>query len=252
MTDHDPTTRLAPASALRLRDVTFAYPQREPILRGVDLDVRAGEITVVLGPNGCGKSTLLRVAAGLVRPRSGSAQLADGESASAASRGGRIGYIPQQLGLVRNATALDNAVIGGIAQMSSIGAFLGVVPASVRDRALAALDTVGLREKAHLPAKHLSGGERQRVAIARTLVQQARVIVADELLSSLDVMQAEAVLQVQDALRKQGVAVLMSLHQLDVALTHADKVVFLARGRLTDAREPSGITLEEARCALTP
>lgn len=237
-------------TALLLRDVGFAYPQREPTLRHVTLAVPKSTITVVLGPNGSGKTTLLKIAAGLVRPTRGGACLGDETPAHVAVRQGRIGYIPQQLGLVRSASVLDNVMLGGLRASGTLASVLGLPRADVRERALAALEQVGLSEKADRNVKTVSGGERQRVAIARTLVQKPDVIVADELIASLDAVQAHAVMELLRSLKRQGVSVLMSLHHIDVALANADQVAFLVRGGLTNPRSPVGMTTEEARCAL--
>lgn len=239
-----------PQMALLLRDVGYAYPGRPPVLRHVTFGVPKGCISVILGPNGSGKTTLLRVAAGLQKPTGGEAVLGDDTPATAASRKGRIGYIPQQLGLVRSATVLDNVLMGGLRETGTLRALLGLASSDVQDRALAALDSVGLREKADLNVRQVSGGERQRVAIARTLVQRPDVIVADELIASLDAVQSHAVMEILRGLKRKGTALLMSLHQIDVALANSDQVAFLVRGSLTNPRSPQGMTAEEARWSL--
>lgn len=238
------------APALTMRDVHFAYAPGSPVLRGVELSVGAGELLVLIGANGSGKSTLLRLAAGLARPDRGSVSIAGGQAAEAASRQGRIGYIPQQLGLVRSATALENAVLGAAAGASTIGALLGLVPAAARDRAEAALDELGLSAKRDVAVRNLSGGERQRVAIARTLVQDPRVVVADELLSSLDAHHTETVAQIQRVLRERGVAVLASLHDLERALSLADRIAVLRNGQIAGPVVANDFSLKEARCLL--
>jgi len=237
------------SAALSLRDVGHAYPGKPPTLRHVTLHVPKARISVIMGPNGSGKTTLLRIAAGLTRPQSGDAMAGD-TPAHVAMRVGRIGYIPQQLGLVRSASVEDNVLLGAL-RTSGLRTLLGLYPREVRDRAEAALDLVGLREKAAQPAKLLSGGERQRVAIARTLVQRAEVIVADELIASLDALSAHSIMEICRNLRREGVALLMALHHIDVALANADQVVFLVRGGLTNPRRPEDMTTEEARSALT-
>jgi len=204
----------------------------------------------VMGANGSGKTTLLRIAAGLARPHHGDATTGDGVSAHEAMRAGRIGYIPQHLGLIRSASVLDNVLMGGLRESGPLSVF-GYHRAEVRDKAEAALDAVGLREKAEQPAKSLSGGERQRVAIARTLVQKPDIIIADELIASLDAVHAHAIMEIARELRKKGVGILMALHQIDVALANADQVVFLVRGGLSNPRRPDAMTPEEARSALT-
>jgi len=239
-----------PPTALQLRDIGFAYEGKPPLLRHVTLHVPPRAITVVMGANGSGKTTLLRIAAGLVAPQQGDAMTSDGVTARDAMRSGRVGYIPQQLGLIRSGSVMENVLMGGLRASGALSV-LGLHKAAVRDRAEAALDLVGLREKSAQPTRTLSGGERQRVAIARTLVQQPDVLVADELIASLDAVHAHAIMEVTRGLSKQGIAVLMALHHIDVALANADQLVFLVRGGLTNPRRPDGMTPEEARSALT-
>jgi len=236
--------------ALLLRDVGFAYPGKPPALRHVTLTVPRRNISVVMGPNGSGKTTLLRIAAGLTAPQQGEATTGDGTPATLAMRRGRIGYIPQHLGIIRSASVMENVLLGGLRESGLLSLF-GVQPREVRDRAEAALDLVRLREKAQQPAKNLSGGERQRVAIARTLVQKPDVVIADELIASLDAVHQHAIMEIARDLRKQGTSLLMALHQIDVALANADQVVFLVRGGLSNPRRPQDMTPEEARFALT-
>lgn len=235
--------------ALALRDVGFSYGEKR-ILRHVTLTIPKAQISVVMGANGSGKTTLLRIAAGLTRPQTGDATLDDGTPSHAAMRQGRIGYIPQQLGLVRSASVMDNVLMGGLRESGPLSLFGRVAP-DVRERAERALDLVKLREKADQPAKSLSGGERQRVAIARTLVQKPDLVVADELIASLDALSAHAIMEIARDLRREGVALLMALHHIDVALANADQVVFLVRGGLSNPRRPEQMTPEEARSALT-
>jgi len=235
--------------ALTLRDVGFSYRALPPVLKHVTLHVPRANITVVMGANGSGKTTLLKIASGLMRAREGEV-LADGIPAHVAMREGKIGYIPQHLGLVRSASVLDNVLLGGL-RASGLRTIIGLHTPEIRDRAQAALDLVGLREKEAQSARTLSGGERQRVAIARTLVQKPSVLVADELIASLDAVHAHAIMEIARALRRQGVAMLLALHHIDVALANADQVLFLVRGGLTNPRRPEDLTPEEARSALT-
>lgn len=237
-------------TALLLRDVEYAYAGKPPVLRHLTLPVPKGKISVVMGANGRGKTTLLRVAAGLTRPSKGDATLGDDTPTHVAMRQGRIGYIPQHLGLVRSATVAENARMGGLRRAGPLSLF-GIAPRDVRDRAEAALDLVGLREKEGSRVSELSGGEKQRVAIARTLVQRPEIVVADELIASLDAVQAHAIMEIARDLRHRGVTMLLALHHIDVALANADQVSFLVRGGITNPRTPAGMTPEEARSALT-
>lgn len=236
-------------NALLMRNVSFAYPQKPPVFHGVNLTVAKGRVAVLMGANGSGKTTLLRIAAGLARPTSGDASTGDGTPTPVAMRLGRIGFIPQQLGLIHSASVMDNVLIGGLRRAGPLS-ILGIHPSDVRDRAEGALDLVNLREKAQQPAKKLSGGERQRVAIARTLVQQPSVIVADELIASLDAVHQQAILQLARDLTKRGTALLLALHQIDLALTNADEIAFLRHGAISQPKRPADLTPEEARSAI--
>ena len=239
-----------PKAALTLTDVGYSYPGRPDVLRHVTFPVTRGHVSVIMGANGSGKTTLVRIAAGLVKPHTGAVRMGDDAPAHEALRRGRIGYIPQQLGLVRSGSVLDNVLQGGLARGGPLLGLFGLAPRALRDEALAALDAVGMREKERQRVRDLSGGERQRVAIARTLVQKPDVLVADELIASLDALQAHAVMETLRSLKRQGVTMLLTLHQIDVALANADVVAFLVRGALTNPRPPQGMTPEEARWAL--
>lgn len=240
-----------PQAALTLTDVGYSYPGRPDVLRHVTFPVMKGRIGVIMGPNGSGKTTLMRIAAGLVRPHGGTVLTGDDVPAHLAVKAGRLGYIPQQLGLVRSGSVLDNVLQGGLARSGVMMGMLGLAPRALRDEAYAALDAVGLREKTAQRVRDLSGGEKQRVAIARTLVQKPDVVVADELIASLDALQAHSVMETLRALKRQGVTMLLTLHQIDVALANADYLAFLVRGSLTNPRAPNSMTPEEARWALT-
>src|SRR5678815_3062007 len=159
-------------TALHADQVWFAYPRREPVLRNVSLSLPAGKHTVIMGPSGTGKTTLLRVLAGILKPSSGNiavfGQPLTGRSQRELSS--LIGYIPQQLGLVRNLSALDNVLMGALGRLGDAKTILGIFPRAEIDAAHAALDMMGIDHKSEAQVFHLSGGERQRVAIARTLL----------------------------------------------------------------------------------
>ena len=236
-------------ASLDLRGIVHVYPGGHRVLDQLDLSVTAGRISVVMGANGSGKSTLLRIAAGLVRPQAGRASLADGLPVHLALGQGRLGYVPQQLGLVRSASVLDNVLLGGLRRSGHLS-LLGHHAADVRARALSALELMGLRDRAEQPVRTLSGGERQRVAIARTLVQDPEIVIADELISSLDAVHAQTVIECCRHLRERGVAMLLALHHVDAALAVADDLHVLARGRLTSLGPPGELSHELAAAAL--
>ena len=232
-------------AALRLHRVAYAYGRRS-ILSDVDLEVARGAGVALLGPNGSGKTTLLRIAAGLRAPASGTATLGDGTPLLEASRKGRIAYIPQHLGLVRHATALENALLGSLGRTPLWRAVFGRPAKDAQEAGLRALEAVGLASHAQTLVRHLSGGERQRVAIARALVQAPDILVADELASSLDLRRARQALDLLDQLRARGCTVLASMHNAEAALQWADQVAILDGGKVS-VRAADDVRLEEVR-----
>ena len=171
-----------PEIALQANQVWFAYRNHDWVLRDVSLSIPSGKHMVIMGPSGSGKSTLLRVMAGILAPIRGCVSICNQRSDHRSQRelSSLIGYIPQQLGLVRNLTALENVLMGSLGRVGDGSALLGLFPRHEIDAARAALDMMGIAHKATEPVFCLSGGERQRVAIARTLLQHPRVVLADE------------------------------------------------------------------------
>ena len=198
-------------------------------LDGVSLDIAEGEFVAIMGASGSGKSTLMNLLGCLDRPTSGTLRLAgqdvqrmDGD-ALAALRNRRIGFVFQQFNLLPRTSALDNVALPMI--------YAGVKPAQRRERALAALQRVGLAERAaHTPAE-LSGGQQQRVAIARALVNQPPILLADEPTGALDSKTGEEILALFKRLRDGGHTVVLITHDAHVA-EHADTVYEIRDGVL--------------------
>ncbi len=201
-----------------------------PVLRGVDLTLRAGEIVALVAPSGTGKSTLLHLA-GLLEKPDGGQVLLDGRDAGAlpdrertALRRERIGFVYQFHHLLAEFSALEN-----VALPQMIG---GVSRRAAQARAHQLLESLGLGARAqHLPGK-LSGGEQQRVAIARALANAPKVLLADEPTGNLDVGTAEAVFdELLQVVRRQNVAALIATHNVDLA-RRMDRIVTLRGGRV--------------------
>ena len=218
---------------LSLRGVERTYRGEAgalPVLRGVDLDLRAGEIVALVAPSGTGKSTLLHVAGLLERPDAGTV-LVDGRDAGTlpdaqrtAIRRDRIGFVYQFHHLLAEFSALENVVLP---QMIA-----GVARRQAEQRAMTLLAAFGLEQRArHLPGK-LSGGEQQRVAIARALANRPRVLLADEPTGNLDVRTSDTVFgELLRGVREQGVAALIATHNEALA-ARMDRVVTLRDGKL--------------------
>ena len=229
---------------LEASEVCFAYSAGRPILRAVDLTARAGEITMLLGVSGSGKTTLLKLCKGLLAPQRGGVRVGGAEVV--AGRRSRldptVAYIPQHLGLVRNLSVLDNVLMGVLARVPALGSLAHRFPAATRRRAEELLARLGIGHKAGDLAYALSGGERQRVAVARALMQEPRLLLADEFVSQLDVLTSREIMAVVRDIADAGVAVVIATHELALVDGYADTVVVLRDGeKVLDRRvRPEG------------
>ena len=221
----------------KAESIWFAYRGENWILRDVSLEVPPCSFLTVLGASGSGKTTLVKVLAGLLQPQRGRVDLLGNDTCQ---RGcaqpefrQQIGYIPQQLGLVRGASALENVLMGALGRMNGAGPLLGMFPRREVEQAMEYLSALGIAHKAHEQVFRMSGGERQRVAIARTLAQKPRVIFADEFVSDLDLPRAAQVLEsMRDLCRREGIAFVINLHEIPLVQELGDEVVILRGGRI--------------------
>ncbi len=220
---------------IRMRAVTKSFRDvggEVAVLRGVDLDVAAGEMVAIVGPSGSGKSTLLYVAGALDRDFAGEAVVADVPLAGlspaqrAELRNRAIGFVFQSFNLLPGLSALENVLLPGLLRRGP----RQPLPA-LRARAADALDKVGLVEKADQPPARLSGGERQRVAIARALFAGPKVLLADEPTGNLDAVIGEGIIRLFADLARSGLTVLVVTHEERVSQA-ASRVLHLAEGRL--------------------
>ena len=221
-------------SALELRQVSKTYgsgPSEVHALSAVDLAVERGELVAVMGPSGSGKSTLLTIAGSLEEATSGQV-LVDGVDLATVSRSDRakmrrrsIGYVFQDFNLLPGLTALENAALP--LELDGIGA------KTARATAVKALEELDVAERADRFPDELSGGERQRVAVARAIVGERGLLLADEPTGALDSVNGEAVMRLLRAATKRGVAGLVVTHEAQLA-SWADRVVFLRDGRVVD------------------
>lgn len=219
-------------SALRLQGLRVGYNGRGDVLQDLDLELDVGQSAAIMGPSGGGKSTLLKTIAGLMAPRGGAMEVLGHPHPDRPPRGA-IGYVPQRLGLVRHTSVFDNVLHGSLHLATRWQSLLHRAPPGAIDRAWEALEAVGLDDKAEEPIHRLSGGQQRRVAVARTLVQRPRLLLADEFLGELDDRTAATVARVVDRLRSEdGTAVLMVEHRYDQARRVAERVYRLADGHL--------------------
>jgi putative ABC transport system ATP-binding protein len=207
-----------------------------PVLRGLSLDVLAGELTLVSGPSGCGKSTLLALLSGLLRPDAGEVE-ALGESLWSLDDQALERFRLHHTGFVFQGFNLFGALSAVEQVMLPLGA-LGFTRRQARERALVALDEVGLSARSQLRPAEMSGGEKQRVSIARALAKNPKLLFADEPTSALDAANGQMVIDLLHRLaRTHGAAVLCVSHDPRV-VAHADRVLYMEDGRLLDDTRP--------------
>ena len=220
-----------------------------PVLKGVDLAIEQGEFVGVIGLSGSGKSTLLRCinrlidasAGEILVPRALLGETANGASADVRMLDRRelrllrrkIGMVFQQFNIVMRMSVIDNVLSGSLGYQPVLRGSLRLFSSETKRRALVNLKRVGLLDHAYKRADQLSGGEQQRVAIARTLMQEPVLILADEPVSSLDPKLSRVVLDIlKRVCREDGITALVSLHTLELTREYADRVIGLKQGRI--------------------
>jgi phosphonate transport system ATP-binding protein len=228
-------------AVIRIENLSKVYDDGTRALREVSFEVHEGEFLVVIGLSGSGKSTLLRCINRLVDPTEGSiwfqsehgtVDIARENGANLRRTRREIAMIFQQFNLVKRSKVLTNVVSGRLGYMNPLYSLVGHVPPNVHRDALEALEQVGISDKANNRADTLSGGQQQRVGIARALMQNPKVILADEPVASLDPVLAHSILEYLEKLNKErGLTVLCSLHYLDLVQRYATRVIGLRRGR---------------------
>lgn len=237
----------ATESLLTLRGVTKSYDGWSKALDNVSLSVARGEFVSIIGSSGAGKSTLLRCVNRLIDPTMGTVTF-DGEDVTCV-RGRklrrarrRIAMVFQHYNLVYRATAIENVLQGRLGYKSAPAGMLGLFSEEEKRRAFEILDQVGLADFAYTRADQLSGGQKQRVGIARALVQDPLLMLADEPIASLDPRSSRTVMEhLRWAADELGVACLVNLHQVDYAREFSDRIVALKEGRLVFDGAPESL-----------
>jgi phosphonate transport system ATP-binding protein len=225
-------------AAIRIDHLTKVYPDGTRALTDITLDIKSGEFLVIIGLSGSGKSTLMRCINRLIEPTSGKIFIDDVDVTALRPEQLRqmrrqIGMIFQQFNLVKRASVLTNVLSGRLGYLPPVWALTNYFPRALRQEAIVHLQTVGIPEKAYARADQLSGGQQQRVGIARALMQDPKLILADEPVASLDPATSHSVLKyVEDLNRREGITVLCSLHFLSLARRYGTRVVALKAGQI--------------------
>lgn len=206
------------ATMIWMEEIVKTYKLGEvevPVLKGIDLNIEAGEYVAIMGVSGSGKSTLMNIIGCLDRPTAGD-YILEGRNLTTLNndelayiRNQRIGFVFQQFNLLPRATALENVMLPMV--------YAGVSRQQRRRRAEAALARVGLAERLFNRPSQLSGGQQQRVAIARALVNRPALVLADEPTGALDTQTSEEVMQLLTDLNQQGITIVIVTHEPDIA-----------------------------------
>ena len=237
---------------LQLRHLSKSYVAGKPVLTDINLEIAARGITSVIGPSGTGKSTLLRCINRLVDPTEGQiwfnsqGQRSDlAQLRGAALRAGRrhIGMVFQEYNLVERLTVMENLLSGRLGYVSPWRAWRRKFPADDIRKAYELLGVVGLAGFAHRRADALSGGQRQRVGIARAVMQEPKLLLADEPTSSLDPKTSVEIMELLAHVgRSREIPVLINMHDVELAKRFADRVVGMSNGRVVFDGPPAYLT----------
>lgn len=221
-----------------LEGIVHIYPGGRTALRGISLSLEPGERVGLVGPSGAGKSTLLRLLNGLVTPSTGSVEVLERDVVALADPGRRslrreIGMIFQEFALIERLSVLTNVLVGRLGYLDGPASIFRLFPPADIDRAKTALNEVGLDGTEDRLVRNLSGGQKQRVGIARALVQEASLILADEPTANLDVKTSDDVLTLLVQLcEDRHSTLIMSLHDVHSARKYCSRVVALREGQI--------------------
>ncbi len=239
----DASTQFKPAAAdvdrsLIIRNLRKEYRAGQPVLKDVSLNVEGRGMTAIIGPSGTGKSTLVRCINRLVDPTAGEilfrgqdlARL-KGRELRAARR--RIGMVFQEYNLVERLSVIENVLCGRLGYVAVWRAWMRKFPPDDVDRAFQLLDAVGLSDFATQRADQLSGGQRQRVGIARALMQEPDLVLADEPTSSLDPKTSVEIMElIARRAGERDIPVIVNIHNVDLARRFADRIVGMSKGEI--------------------
>lgn len=220
---------------LEIKDLKKTFANGSPALKGVNLKINKGEFVSILGPSGSGKTTLLRSINGLETISGGEIYFdnikVDNSSILEVQK--KTGMIFQEFNLVNNLSAINNVLTGLLNSSNKLLSLFYLFKKNQKIEALRSLQTVGLLNKSYSRSDELSGGQRQRVGIARAIIKQPLLLLADEPVASLDPKASNLILSLLKKINKDfGTTILCNLHQVDLAKKYSDRIVGLKDGKI--------------------
>jgi phosphonate transport system ATP-binding protein len=242
-----------PAGGLSIRGLCKEYRAGQPVLRDISLDFSSAEVAAIIGPSGTGKSTLIRCINRLVQPTAGQI-LFHGQDLVKLSGGAlrqarrRIGMVFQEYNLVERLTVMENLLCGRLGYVPAWRAWLRKFSPQDIARAFDLLDSVGLPGFATQRADALSGGQRQRVGIARAIMQEPGILLADEPTSSLDPKTSVEIMEIlQRIAHERGIPVIVNIHNVELARRFAARVIGMTAGAVVYDGPPGALTDEDLK-----
>lgn len=235
---------------IEFNHVSKVYPNGTKGLEDVNLTIEQGEFVAIIGLSGAGKSTLLRtvnkvhdITEGSLKVNGEEVKELKGKNLRQFRRG--IGMIFQSFNLVSRTTVIRNVLMAKVPEMPFWRVLLGSFKKEDKIEALEALEKVGILDKAYVRADQLSGGQQQRVALARTLAQNPKIILADEPVAALDPVTAKQVMSDFKKINKEmNISILINIHHVDLALEYADRVIGIRAGKIVYDGPSSEVTEE--------
>ena len=220
---------------IQMNDVWTSYDSKSYALEGVNLSIDRGTNYAIVGQSGSGKSTLLKLLNGMMVSSKGTIKVdyltPNTNDKKFKKMMHTIGYIPQNLGLIKNSTVLQNVLIGALPRLNKIQSLFNKFPEDEINEAKKIISQVGLSGKENRKAYMLSGGEKRRVAIARALMQKPHILLADEIVSELDHVTSREIMDlVADAQKRMNLTAVMVHHDMQLALEYANRVAVIKEG----------------------
>ena len=229
-------SKISTKKIIQMNDVWTSYDSKIFTLKGINLSIDRGTNYAIVGQSGSGKSTLLKLLNGMMIPSKGTIkidyQTPNMNDKKFKSMMHKIGYIPQNLGLIKNITVLENTLIGALPRLKKIQSLLKIFPEEEINEAKRILKLVGLSGKEERKVYMLSGGEKKRVAIARAFMQKPTILLADEIVSELDHVTAREIMNlISNAQKDMNLTAIMVHHDMQLALEYANRVAVIKEGK---------------------